>query len=248
MCLNLNKITVAGGIFEPELRYTQGENSIAIFHCRLSVTNGGQTLDIPVVLFEETGEKVNSWVQQGIKSLCVIGSLHTEQSKVNGVTTYNTCLRGSSKVLPIADGVTLSDVTVCGRLTKDCEFYPANGDKKSFCRFTVATTKNRGSQNEHTEFINMVAFDRNAENISRMFKKGSSIHVEGNLVSRPYTDRKGVEQKMYEVYVNRWDFIESKKSSGNAASQPVATPAPTSAPGMSVPVGGFAGFGNINLQ
>lgn len=110
----------------------------------------------------------------------------------------------------------LNKVILMGRLTADPELRqtPSN---VSTCRFTVACDRNFVSQGQErqADFITVVAWRQQAEFISRYFRKGSMIVVEGNLRTGSYNDKKYPDVKHYttEVYADQVYFGESKKSS-----------------------------------
>jgi single-stranded DNA-binding protein len=68
-----------------------------------------------------------------------------------------------------------------GNLTADPKFIPAEGDKKARLLFSVATTTNRGRENEKTEFWDLQAYGSIAENASKTLKKGSAVVGEARL-------------------------------------------------------------------
>lgn len=70
----------------------------------------------------------------------------------------------------------LNRVTLIGRLTKDLELTTSNGKQKTY--FTLAVNS---FSNNQVEFIPCIAWDKNAENMSKYLKKGSLIYVEGRL-------------------------------------------------------------------
>lgn len=111
----------------------------------------------------------------------------------------------------------LNKVIIMGRLTADPELRqtPSN---TSTCRFTVACDRNFASQGQErqADFITVVAWRQTAEFVSRYFKKGSMIVVEGNLRTGSYTDKKYPDVKHYttEVYADQVYFGDSKKTDG----------------------------------
>lgn len=105
----------------------------------------------------------------------------------------------------------IAKAIVAGALTRDPELRYGEQDNKAYARFTVAV--NRG---QATDFVNCVAFGVKAENITKYFRKGSRIYVEGNLRSNTYTNRDNVKITAWEVSVTEFDFVD-KKSESTAA-------------------------------
>jgi len=101
-----------------------------------------------------------------------------------------------------------------GRLTKDIEIRRA-GDNP-VCDFTIAINRFvKDKDHPMSDFIDCVAWNKNAENIGRFFHKGDRIAVSGRVQVDNYEDKDGVKRKSWKVQVADFDFIESKKSQSN---------------------------------
>lgn len=101
-----------------------------------------------------------------------------------------------------------------GRLTKDIEIRKA-GDS-SVCDFTIAINRFvKDKDHPMSDFIDCVAWNKNAENIEKFFHKGDRIAVSGRVQVDNYEDKDGVKRKSWKVQVADFDFIESKKSQSN---------------------------------
>ncbi len=94
----MNKVVLMGrSCADPEIRYTQGENSMCIARYRLAVdrrrtrSNEEQTADfIPCVAFGKAGEFVEKYVKKGTK-LAVSGRIQTgSYTNKDGVKVYTT--------------------------------------------------------------------------------------------------------------------------------------------------------------
>lgn len=104
----------------------------------------------------------------------------------------------------------LNLVVLQGRLTADVELKTTpNG--VSVCSFSVATDTGYG-ENKKTAFVNVVAWRKTAEFVSKYFGKGSMIALEGSIQTRQYEDRDGNKRTAFEVVANEVHFVESKKS------------------------------------
>ena len=110
-------------------------------------------------------------------------------------------------------------VVLQGRLTSDVELKTTQNGK-SVCSFTIANDVGYGD-NKKTSFINVIAWRNTAEFVSKYFKKGSPISIEGSLHTRNYEDKTGNKRTAFEVVANNVHFGESKKSedSGEANSK-----------------------------
>ena len=94
-----------------------------------------------------------------------------------------------------------------GRLTADPEVRTTNSGKE-VVSFTLAVDKK--FSNDKVDFIPVVAWDKNATFISRYFRKGSQIAIEGSITSRTYEDKNGKKQTKIEVEASHASFCGSK--------------------------------------
>lgn len=114
-------------------------------------------------------------------------------------------------------------VVLTGRLTADPELKTTQSGI-SVTSFSVAVNRPyRTGEEQQTDFINVVAWRKTAEFISKYFKKGNMIGIEGSIQTRKYTDKNGNNRTAFEVVVNNAQFVESKRDS--AASQGSEQPA-----------------------
>lgn len=119
----------------------------------------------------------------------------------------------------------LNVVVLMGRLTADPELR-TTGSGISVTSFAVAVDRAFQSGGERqTDFINCVAWRRNAEFISRYFSKGQMIAIRGTLQQRSYTDKDGNKRTAYDVVVDNASFCGSKAESGSASVRTDAAPA-----------------------
>ena len=110
-------------------------------------------------------------------------------------------------------------ICLLGRLTADPELrHTAN--QVSVTSFTVAVDRRFVAQGQErqADFINVVAWRQTAEFITKYFRKGQRIAINGSLQSRSYTDKDGNKRTAYEVVADNAYFCESK-SSGNSVPQ-----------------------------
>ena len=102
-------------------------------------------------------------------------------------------------------------VVLTGRLTADPELKTtANG--LSVTTFSIAVDRRyRSGEERQTDFINIVAWRQTAEFITKYFKKGSLIGIEGAIQTRRYQDKNGNNRTAFEVIANNVQFVESKR-------------------------------------
>ena len=108
----------------------------------------------------------------------------------------------------------INNIVLVGRTTKVIEL-KQNKNGTSYVQFTLAVNRpykdEQGQQ--QADCITCVAWNKTAETLSTYVSKGTMIGVEGRLQVRNYENEAGVRQYLSEVLVNRFTFLESKKSS-----------------------------------
>ena len=124
----------------------------------------------------------------------------------------------------------INSVVLMGRLTYDPELRTApNGI--SVVRIQLACDRNfqRSGEERKADFIDVTAWRQTAEFISRYFRKGSMIAVEGSIQTENFTDKDGNKRKSVQVVANNVSFCGSKAESGTASNPAFSQPAPSSA-------------------
>lgn len=114
----------------------------------------------------------------------------------------------------------VNKVILVGRLTKDPEI-KSTAAGISVLNFTVAVTRKYKDQNgeRQSDFINCVAFRNTADFISKYFRKGNMISIDGAIQTRTYDDNEGKRHYVTEVIANDAGFIESKREMEGGAAQ-----------------------------
>ena len=77
--------------------------------------------------------------------------------------------------------------------------------------FTVVNNHYCGGETS-TDYFNVVAFGKTAEFISKNFKVGQLIMIDGTLVNNHYTDRNGNMQYAEKIVANKVEFAGWNKS------------------------------------
>ena len=109
----------------------------------------------------------------------------------------------------------LNSIIIMGRLTADPELRSTSSGL-SVSSFTVAVDRNyvRAGEEKKTDFINVVAWRQQADFVSKYFRKGSMIAVQGSLQTRNYEDKNGNKRVAYEIVADQISFCGSKSESG----------------------------------
>lgn len=105
----------------------------------------------------------------------------------------------------------MNRVILVGRLTAKPELR-YTGSNTAFLRFTIAVNRNFTSADgkREADFINVVAWRKQAETISRYFDKGNLIAIEGRLQTGSYDDRDGNKRYTMDVALDNFEFVEGK--------------------------------------
>lgn len=105
----------------------------------------------------------------------------------------------------------INRVILVGRLTKDPEFRttPSGID---VANFTLAVNRNFKNKNgeQQADFINVVVFKKQAENVNNYLFKGSLAGVDGRIQSRSYENKEGRRVFVTEVAADSVQFLEPK--------------------------------------
>ncbi len=102
-------------------------------------------------------------------------------------------------------------VILMGRITHDLELRTTpNGI--SVCHFQMAVDRRYQTKGEErkADYIRVTAWRQTAEFITRYFRKGSMILVEGELQTGSYTDKNGSNVNTMEVVVDQVSFTGEK--------------------------------------
>jgi single-strand DNA-binding protein len=103
-------------------------------------------------------------------------------------------------------------ITLVGNLTRDPEIrYVGSG--AAVTKFTLAVNR-RSKQQEETDYIDCVAWDKLAETCNTYLKKGMSCLVDGRLSIRSYETKEGEKRKATEVVVNTMQMLDRASRGG----------------------------------
>ena len=118
----------------------------------------------------------------------------------------------------------VNKVILVGNLGRDPETrtFPS-GDQ--VCNVTLATTdkwkdKQSGEMREATEWHRLVFNGRLAEIAAQYLRKGSQIYVEGQIRTRKYNDKDGVEKYATDIRVDQMQMLGSRQGQGGPSGGP----------------------------
>jgi len=101
----------------------------------------------------------------------------------------------------------LNRATIIGTMVTDPELRKA-GDK-SVCNFRLSVNRYTKDGNK-AEYINVVCWDKLAENISTYLSKGSRLYAEGRLQTREWTANDGQKKTTTEIVASDILFLDKK--------------------------------------
>jgi single-strand DNA-binding protein len=108
-------------------------------------------------------------------------------------------------------------IILIGRLTRDPElrYVPSGAPVASF---TLAVDRPFRDQqgNRETDFIDVVAWRKLAEQVSQYMSKGRMVAVEGRLQIRSYETQDGQKRKVAEVVADGVRFLDRARPGGAA--------------------------------
>jgi single-strand DNA-binding protein len=109
----------------------------------------------------------------------------------------------------------LNKVMLIGRLGRDPEIrYTQSGN--AVASFSIATSEywrdKQGQRQEKTEWHDIVAWDRLADQAQSYLRKGSMVYIEGKLQTRSWDDQQGQKKYRTEVVANQVRFLDSRES------------------------------------
>lgn len=108
----------------------------------------------------------------------------------------------------------MNRVILIGRLTGKPELR-YTGSNLPYARFSLAVNRNfsNAQGQRETDFINIVVWRKQAENVCNFLDKGSLVSVEGRIQTGSYDDKDGNKRYTTDVVADAVQFLESKAQS-----------------------------------
>lgn len=100
----------------------------------------------------------------------------------------------------------INRVVLVGRLTKDVELKYTQSNK-AVASFTLAVN---GYKKDDVDWISIVCWEKQAENVSKYCHKGSLVGVDGSIKTRNYEAQDGKKVYITEVLAQSVKFLDSK--------------------------------------
>ena len=121
----------------------------------------------------------------------------------------------------------MNKVFLIGRLTRDPELR-YTGNNTAVATFSIAVNRNfSNAQGEReADFINIVVWRKQAENVKNYLSQGSQVAIDGRIQTRSYDGQDGQKRYVTEVVADNVEFLGTKNSS-NAGSSSSKSAEPT---------------------
>lgn len=123
----------------------------------------------------------------------------------------------------------MNKVFLIGRLTRDPELR-YTGSNTAVASFSLAVNRNFTNQSGEREadFINIVVWRKQAENVKNYLSQGSQVAIDGRIQTRSYDDNEGKKRYVTEVIADNVEFLGTKGSNASSGQnqQPSAEPTP----------------------
>lgn len=107
--------------------------------------------------------------------------------------------------------IMLNRIVLIGNLSKDIELRYTSTNKAVANSMLAVKRQFKSSNGEYeTDFINIVVWGKQGENLKKYCSKGSKIAVDGSLQIRSYQNNNGENRYITEVVCNSVAFLDSK--------------------------------------
>ena len=107
--------------------------------------------------------------------------------------------------------MSINNVVLVGRMTRDAElrYTPSNVAVATLTLAVNRPFKNQNGEHE-ADFINVVIWRQQAENLANWAKKGALIGITGRIQTRSYDNQQGQRVYVTEVVAETFQLLESR--------------------------------------
>ena len=112
----------------------------------------------------------------------------------------------------------MNKVVLMGRLTRDPEVRYTQTNNTLVASFSLAVNRRfvKPGEERQADFINVVAWSKQGEFVSKYFKKGQQVGVIGRIQTRNWDDENGQKHYITEVVAEETYFADSKRDGEGA--------------------------------
>ena len=103
----------------------------------------------------------------------------------------------------------MNSVGLVGRLAQDPELRYIAGTGMPVATFTLAVSREFTDKNGErgVDFIDIQAWNKQAETVANYLKKGNMVSVNGSIRVETYTDREGNRRRSFRINASRVEFL-----------------------------------------
>lgn len=112
----------------------------------------------------------------------------------------------------------MNKVILMGRLTRDPEVRYTQTNNTLVANFSLAVNRRftREGDTQTADFINIIAWSKTGEFVSKYFKKGQQVGVIGRIQTRSWDDQSGQKRYATEVVAEEVYFADSKRNNDDS--------------------------------
>lgn len=122
--------------------------------------------------------------------------------------------------------MSVNRIVLSGRLTSDPQLRVAGDSKAVICTMRLAIQRRRtGNVDRGAVFVDVTAFDRQAQNCAKYLRKGARVAIDGRLEFSQWKAEDGQPRSKHEVIAQEVEFLDPAK-----ASAPAPEPTPEDRP------------------
>ena len=112
----------------------------------------------------------------------------------------------------------MNKVVLMGRLTRDPEVRYTQTNNTLVANFSLAVNRRftREGDSQTADFINIIAWSKTGEFVSKYFKKGQQVGIIGRIQTRSWDDQSGQKRYATEVVAEEVYFADSKRNSDDS--------------------------------
>lgn len=115
----------------------------------------------------------------------------------------------------------MNKAILIGRLTRDPELrYTQSNIACATVDLAINNGKDSFGNDRPTDFIRVVVWEKQAENMAKYTHKGSQVAVEGSIKTETWEDEQGKTRYRTYVLVRRVVFLDSKKNESSLPQTP----------------------------
>lgn len=111
----------------------------------------------------------------------------------------------------------MNQVQLIGRLTRDVELRYIAGSGQAVANFSLAIDRDYLDKDgkRATDFIDIQAWGKSAENCANYIGKGSLVAVRGSIRVDIYQNQQGENRRSFRINADRVQFLNSRKNNTN---------------------------------